>query len=336
MNSISKKVYSNLSLNTGEKNYVGEVASSDAYVVNSYTDLVKHVAKITFNNPEINIYFRGQGGDFRGKDNKTQIFPTLYRLKYEDRNDAIQKLHIASEQIINKFTDLNIDGVHKMKKYPIVSWSVLQHYEVCDTPLLDVTDSLIVACSFALTNREEGYLYLLGLPHSNGSITFSTENELFNIKLNSICPPDALRAYYQSGYLVGDFPNEPLSRDQRNNDFSKRLIAKFKLIGREFWNDDFRIMPSNALFPQYDDKNIQKIAHSIKTDLLDQYLDKIRSIEKREKLKQNLYSEELKTEVLKLFMNDWNKEEIVHHLENRGFDVRDIENEYREIVEILS
>jgi len=336
MNSIKNKVYSNLSLDTGKRHNVGEIAINDAYIVRSYAELVKHIAKITFNNPEINIYFRGQGGDFRGTDKKTQIFPTLYRLKYDDRSEAIQKLQIASEQIIKKFSASKIEGVQKMRKFPVVSWSVLQHYEVCDTPLLDVTDSLIVACSFALANRDEGYLYLLGLPHSNGSITYSTEHELLNIKLNSICPPDALRAYYQSGYLVGDFPNDPLSRSERNNDFSKRLIAKFKLIGKKFWNEEFQQLPSNALFPQHDDMLIQKITHGIKTELLSLYIEKIKSAEKREKIKQNLYDEELKAEVLNLYMNDWTLEEIVNHLQNRGFEVRSIENEYYEIDKVMN
>jgi hypothetical protein len=80
-------------------------------------------------------------------------------------------------------------------------WAILQHYEVCDTPLLDVTNSLRVAASFATNNpaAEGPVLYVLGVPSLSGSITASSEQGLQIIRLSSICPPEARRPYFQEG-----------------------------------------------------------------------------------------------------------------------------------------
>jgi len=45
--------------------------------------------------------------------------------------------------------------------------TILHHYSVCDTPSLDLTHSLRVACSFAqLSSRDaRAYVFVLGLPY---------------------------------------------------------------------------------------------------------------------------------------------------------------------------
>ena len=37
----------------------------------------------------------------------------------------------------------------RLRRQRILRWSILQHYEICDTPLLDVTQSIRIAASFA-------------------------------------------------------------------------------------------------------------------------------------------------------------------------------------------
>ena len=129
----------------------------------------------------------------------------------------------------------------------------MQHYEVCQTPLLDLTQSLRVAASFALASEgKEGYCYVFGFPYPNGSISFSVDLEIINIRLLSICPPGAKRPYFQEGFLVGSFPSNTEERIP-NHDIGVRLIAKFKLKSEHFWDNDFQPIPQNALLPT-DDK----------------------------------------------------------------------------------
>ena len=335
MKKITSKTYSHLSLGTNVKNFNSEIIASDAYEVNRYSELVKIIAKITFNNPEINIYYRGQKGDHKSSTNKTEIIPTLHRGEVKSRKDKFKVLDVATDELVKSFRLEKIEGYKKVSDFPIVAWSILQHYEVCATPLLDVTDNLLVACSFALNSNEDGYLYLLGLPHSNGSVTYSTEQELFNIKLNSICPPDALRPYYQNGYLIGNFPDYPVKFSKSSHDFSKRLVAKFKLNRDKFWDESFRQIPNSALFPNEDKSKLKSIIDNIKLVGLNKRLEELKNQESVEELKQGLYDDKLKTEVLNLILNDWEESEIIEHLIKRGFQKNQIEDEYEELSILL-
>ena len=78
----------------------------------------------------------------------------------------------------------------------------------------------------------------------------------------SICPPEALRPHYQEAYLLGEYPTvssyeEKMEYDFREFDFSRRLICKFRLPEKDFW--DTRYFPKiykKALFP--DDHDVLK------------------------------------------------------------------------------
>ena len=141
-----------------------------------------------------------------------------------------------------------------MLKYRELKWAILQHYEICSTPLLDVTHSLRAACSFALNNADEkGVLLVFGFPYPHGSISYFVEEELLIVRLLSICPPQAIRPYYQEGYLVGTFPLSINPEDVNSKlDISRRLIAKFVLKKKCFWDDNFQNIPDQALFPSND------------------------------------------------------------------------------------
>ena len=69
-----------------------------------------------------------------------------------------------------------------------VRWAILQHYEVCSTPLLDVTHSLQSALSFAIGDgASEGYLFVLALPHLTGPISVSIGSKTIAIDLTQTC-----------------------------------------------------------------------------------------------------------------------------------------------------
>ncbi|MGQ3169838.1 MAG: hypothetical protein ACT6RZ_05665 [Methylophilus sp.] len=96
-----------------------------------------------------------------------------------------------------------------------------------------------------------------------GSITYSVESELLNIRLLSICPPEAQRPYFQEGFLVGSFPAYRMQR-RPNLDIGVRLIAKFELNSLNFWDKNFHAIPVDALFPEGD--KLQDICLELKSE----------------------------------------------------------------------
>ena len=88
------------------------------------------------------------------------------------------------------------------------------------------------------------------MANSNGSITYAVDEDTMIMKLQSICPPEAVRPHFQEGYLVGSFPRSEKAVDY---EFRKRLIAKFRLNLTKFWCNDFSAIPKNALMPKDDD-----------------------------------------------------------------------------------
>lgn len=265
------------SLNPGKHQiyYNKEVRESKPLDVMSYRELVKCIAYISFHNRDFSIFFRGQTHDYSGgKEKGDYIYPSIYRnergsriLKEVTLQKRFEKLKYCKEEIINSF---NFRGKSKLYAHKELAWAVLQHYGVCYTPLLDITHSLRAACSFALNTNERGdygYVYMFGLPHINGSISYYVEEEMLNIKLLSICPPEALRPYFQEGYLIGDFPIKEHGILEQN--FSRRLIAKFKIHKNSFWDYDFTSIPDDALFPK-DDK-IEILCESIRKKAEEKY-----------------------------------------------------------------
>ena len=89
------------------------------------------------------------------------------------------------------------------------------------------------------------------------------EEELFNIKLLSICPPKAIRPYYQEGYLAGSFPIMESLRSYKL-DMARRLVAKFRLKP-PFWDNNFHAIPDDALLPEGDP--MKRICDDVKASL---------------------------------------------------------------------
>jgi len=260
MQRLRLKVWSHQSRKTGERYLVKDVLASDALTVNSFRGLVKTAAEISYRNPEHVLFFRGQRSDKKKTIKARQVssfYPSLYRspgtaLTEQEIERRFHRLDEFGRKLLAKLKAQDIAGHDKLVKFPELTWAILQHYEVCATPLIDLTHSLRVAASLALKHHgEDGYVFAFGLPHPNGSITYSVEDELLNIRLLSICPPDAQRPYFQEGFLAGTFPTRRL-RKHPSLDLGRRLIAKFRLIKRGFWDKSFQAIPEDALFPKND------------------------------------------------------------------------------------
>jgi hypothetical protein len=234
--------------------------------VSSYRDLLKKIAALSYHNSRFRLLFRGQPEDYtvnhRGKATSgSSLYPSILRQTgLSDRVTGLDRrfaiLAIAEDKLKKR---LAVKAVHQDR---IVRWAILQHYEIVATPLLDVTYSLQTALSFALADRkDEGYLFVLALPHLTGPISVSIESMTQVVDLTQVCPPDALRPHFQSGLLVSDYPvvdNTQASHGGKGmigNNFSCRLLTKFKLTNCRAWVDEgFVLTRKDILFPDsYDD-----------------------------------------------------------------------------------
>jgi len=248
-----------------------EAAKADAFVVTSYSKLMDYISRLSYLNKDYLLFFRGQGADYTNKAGASSIYPSIYRgdrLSRDELDIRFEVLTGSSRRLVDVMQKEKPEGYLDVKRRKYIQWSILQHYEVCQTPLLDMTHSLRVACSFAFLSNSESdpYLYVFGLPYLTNRISVNSEHDIVNVRLLNICPPDALRPYYQEGYLVGtdDITTDFDSKDEL--DFNNRLIAKFRLKrGKSFWGMGFRQIPETLLYPKKD--WFKEICSSIRTDV---------------------------------------------------------------------
>jgi hypothetical protein len=241
-------------------NHVGKrvVSKAEPFRVANYRQLVEHLAGLAYVNRNQLLFFRGQNKDYLNKAGASTLYPAIYRgdqvvqAEFEVR---FRQLDSASKSLTALFTDRGIQGHRDVARKRYIQWSILQHYQVLATPLLDVTHSLRAACSFAqlASTDPECYVFVLGLPYTTNRISIHSEEDVVNIRLLSICPPSALRPYFQEGYMVGT-PDVMTNFDTKTEvDVRNRLIAKFAIPrAKHFWNSGFDKMPPSALFPSGD------------------------------------------------------------------------------------
>ncbi len=235
--------------------------------VSSYRELVSKVAELQWRNRGHVMLFRGQSLDWRSTKNLTMLRPTIFRPlvgKKTLARSVVEKrfgaMTSAEAALVEGFRAKLRMGRDRIAKERLLRWAILQHYEVCPTPLLDVSQSLRIAASFgSMTMPREAFLFVLAVPHITGAITAHAESGLQILRLSSVCPPSAIRPHIQEGYLLGEYP-EMIGVDQANQyshyemDFGRRIVAKFRFNPASFWSDDtFPVIPEAALYPHSKD-----------------------------------------------------------------------------------
>lgn len=240
--------------------FIGDrpVDKAPAYRIGSYRELMEIIAKLSFLNKDHLLFFRGQNVDHQTRTEASTFYPSIYR------RDPLQKSELkilfsisedAERQLAEIFKSRRIEGWKEVVMRRPVKWSILQHYGVCSTPLLDFTHSIRVACSFAqLDSKDEFvYVYAFGLPYVTNRISFNTEQNILNVRLISICPPDAIRPYFQDAYLAGTEDILDEYEDKSELDFRHRLVAKFQIPNSsDFWGQHFEALPRGVLYPTND------------------------------------------------------------------------------------
>jgi hypothetical protein len=255
-----------------------KVRKGRGYRVNSFLDLATKVAELQFRNRDFVLLFRGQAEDHQNAQHNTTLKPTLFRPKSQGNPSQgvvikrFQDLKQAERLLVQAYQQKL--GYGRLKRQRIVRWSILQHYQVCPTPLLDVTTSLRIAASFASSDADdEAFVFVLGIPNLSGAITASAEAGLQIIRLSSVCPPAAIRPHIQEGYLLGEYPEMSGYKQKElyasyELDFGRRLVAKFRFDPKTFWKaDTFPEVARKALYPSSEVDPVRKIAEEIKKTL---------------------------------------------------------------------
>jgi hypothetical protein len=244
---------------------------ASAFEVTHFRALVEHVARLAYANPDELLFFRGQDKDYQSKAGGTTLYPSIYRgdsLASRELRHRFELLDQAARLLVDKFKSAKIDGHRELRDKKYIQWSILQHYEVVPTPLLDLTQSLRVACSFAQMRSTDPtcHVYVFGLPYLTNRISINSEHDIVNVRLLSICPPSALRPYFQEGYLAGTADVTTEFDSKTELDFRNRLIAKFAIPrAKTFWGAGFDQIPESALYPKGD--AILELCGTLQTEL---------------------------------------------------------------------
>lgn len=261
MKRIETKVHSVLEDGRFARQYVSDVAKGRGYWVDHYEELVDLVAGLGYGNPQFTLLFRGQPTDYREDGAPSSLYPTLWRHSPLNRKRAWNRLEQWCNHLKGLAT-LKRRDKRQLRAIPERCWAILQHYSSvtrCETPLLDVTESIRVAASFATQGYSEngrnanlhGVVFVFGFPTIHQGTTISVDDGLILLRLSSVCPQTARRPHFQRGYLVGTYPTHWLS-GKKHKDFSLRLIGKLRISTADsFWDVDTPLS-QQALFPDSD------------------------------------------------------------------------------------
>lgn len=262
-------------------------AKAEPFPVESYNDLVRIVAELSYLNRENLLVFRGQARDFLNKAGASSLYPSLYRRNVLSKARVERDFTLLDELsaiLIEETKKLDRRAGDELRKRRYLQQSILQHYQVCETSLLDLSQSLRAACSFAqwssspgysspglvetgfvsATNTtaepdqglqpepasERAYLYVLAIPFPTGGISIDSREEIVSVRLLSVCPSLARRPYFQDALLAGTVDISDNYEDKNELDFNRRLVAKFTIpASKEFWDNAPGKIDDRLLFP---------------------------------------------------------------------------------------
>jgi len=241
------------------------IVAAEPMQVKTYAEMVDMVAKLAYFNRNYVLFFRGQTKEYEIGNRFPTVYPTYFR-KYIKKEMSSQELmnilSVMQEELKEKNHNRTprFHGASSVLSYLHVRWALLQHYNICDTPLIDVTQSLHVASSFALLNKENqegistGVVYVLALPWPAKFYHNNKEEDIYLVRLAGVAPPQAKRPYRQEAFAVmsTDVDIKQFDRLERY-DFAKRVVCKFEVNNsKEFWGDYLKPLPESFLVPRED------------------------------------------------------------------------------------
>jgi hypothetical protein len=246
-------------------------------MVYSYPELLRKVAALAYYNKQFSLLFRGQSKDYMldalgGIGVHSHLYPSILRTVPGISKSAVDMKFVLERRfIILASAERKLKTcarIGEINRDQVLRWALLQHYEVCPTPLLDVTSSLHVALSFAAEkSRDNSVFYVLAVPQMAGAISVSIDAGTQVIRLSQVCPPEALRPHFQEALLIGNYPAldtedfllNPHGKLRFN--FAGRLLAKFCLNGCRSWaRSGFQPTASDILRPDQEDPYFDMMA----------------------------------------------------------------------------
>jgi hypothetical protein len=258
-----------------------QIRGASGHRVSSFMELATKIAELQFMNRDYVLLFRGQSTDHRNVKRNTTLKPSLFRPGRGGGNpdpDELERrfgfLVMAEQELLDRYKAKRFLGVDRLTRHHILRWSILQHYEVCPTPLLDVTHSIRIAASFASAGAKgDAFVYVIGVPNLSGAITANIEGGMQVVRLSSVCPPSAVRPHIQEGYLLGEYPELSNFKQKEHYahyeiDFGRRLVAKFSFDPATFWRGrEFPRVSEQALYPSAADDPLYKLALEVKASV---------------------------------------------------------------------
>lgn len=174
--------------------------------VDSYVALVKQVASLAYLNKDSLLFYRGQDKDYRNKAS-TSVYPSIYRkdvLTAREIRDRFETLEACSRKLAEKFAERQMEGKSDVRRKAQVAWDSAALRRVRNTAF---GPHPVPARGLPLpswtTRKSAASWPCLGCPTSPIAITFNSEHDLVIVRLLSICPPLAVRPYFQDGYQAG-------------------------------------------------------------------------------------------------------------------------------------
>lgn len=247
-----------------KQTWLSTIRATDPMKVNTYAELTDMVAKLAFFNRGYVLFFRGQSEEHcLGSDYPT-IYPTYFRKLIRNEADIAQlknTLFVEQEILMlkNNNREPKFHGAFSIQKFLHLRWALLQHYNICESPLIDITQSLHVATSFALmdkprTNEAKGIIYVLALPWPSKNYHNNTEEEIYLVRLAGIAPPQAKRPYRQEAYAAMSVDvNTKQTSNLERYDLANRLVCKFEINNSpKFWGNVTKPLPESFLAPKED------------------------------------------------------------------------------------
>lgn len=279
-NNLTKKIKEIYPSSEKDSRTVTSFVRSNTIKVETFHDLIMEIAELSYKNPDVMLFYRGQTNNFIKKKYST-LYPSIYRpdnaknIKFEF--ELLENATSILLKELEKNSCIDVDELKEIKKIKLLQYAILQHYEVCNTPLLDVTQSLKVACSFAILDNKYniGYIYVLGLPYITGRISVDSEDYITNIRLLSISCSSSKRPFFQEGYLVQTEFTSDSDINKGELDFNRRIVAIYEFENNEkFWGSENPISKDN-LYPIEDKmKDLCDVIKDKKYYLDDKAVDK--------------------------------------------------------------
>jgi hypothetical protein len=164
-------------------------------------------------------FFRGQPYRCLSPNGNDWIFPSICREnnrricndKLKNRLNYLLKM---GKIIFEGYNDSPLwtqdDSIKRLISDKFIYYGLCQHYELCETTHLDVTEDFEVAYTFAKNKgNKKGVIYLIKTPRCPHIINVFVEKNLYAvnlIKLLQLIVPQSKRAIFQKAWSLSFYP----------------------------------------------------------------------------------------------------------------------------------